>query len=297
LELGDIQLDAERVVRPKPLEERTHLFPKLDEVPTIAHRNGDAESWLSAGPAERLGRVDIAAFHVNEISQGNELAAPRQGDRCLAELGYGFEIPRRLERHPLEVCGHRSPRSHDVLRRENRAELCRGQAVFCQPPVRILEKDPLLLGPVDLDLRRVGQEEEFVADLLGDFPKLSVGEAGTCDRNQDPVDVSVLVVHERADAALGEVGLHRLDLAADVVPNGLEVEILLPELDEDERDPRPGLARHLLELGNLPNRGLDSVRDESLDPIRACAGKIRRDQGDPDQEAGIFIARQAHIGL
>ena len=191
---------------------------------------------------------------------------------------------------------HVTPRHDDVATLQDALELGRREPHLSEAGVIILDENPLLLSAVNVDLGHIGEEQDLVAHVVRDLFELTIEEVVAHDGHDDAEDVSELIVHNGAARSVGQKSFGVFDLPPQVVPDGLDVKVLVENIYPDDGCPRRGFAFDVVEFGNLLNFFLKLVGHEELDALGAGAGKRGSDRGGADDKAGVFGAWELYIG-
>ena len=185
----------------------------------------------------------------------------------------------RLANWPLTRTSTRSPRV-SIDRWPARCSGCAGfrrserrDAERGQPLVRELDVDLLRLLAVDVDLLDHRHLEQPPLDVFGDVGELRMADAVALDGIEQPGDVAVFVVEDRADDAFGQLELDVAELLARLVPRLALIRVRGAALHRD-RHAAVALARirhDLLEVVELLELLLHAVEHLVLDLLRGRA--------------------------
>ncbi len=99
--------------------------------------------------------------------------------------------------------------------------------------------DRLLLDPVELNAAHAGNQVERILYLLCFFVHLGKRETLGYEGDADHRHIAVVVVDEWADHALGQARHHVDDLVSNVLPDLIEVAVLVSDVDVDFRAALP----------------------------------------------------------
>ena len=210
----------------------------------------------------------------------------------------GIERARDPQRDLL-VTGLQDARGPDrILGLQRRDQRRIVEAEGGEPLGRELEKDLLVLGAQDLDLRDVGHQQEAGAHVLDVVAQLALGEAVGGEAVDDAEDVAELVVEAGADDAARQRAPDVADLLADVVPavRHLARRRIAAQIDEDRRDPGAGVAGQEVEAGDLLEPALEALGDLGDRVVEGGAGPRRLHDHGPEGEGGILVATEADEG-
>ncbi len=295
LERDDVELDADRIGRPQPVERAGGLFAECGHVAAVAHRDSKHDRGDAGGADRADWWIDPALVDLGQVPEVNNLGAPRQCDHRAPELVDRPEVSRRLDHDPLRAGEDVAAGADGVDALQDRTELERREPQLGELRIVVVDEDPLGLRPVDVHHSGIVDQEQLVAHLVGHRLQLAVRVAVAGQRHQDAEDV-VDAVHRRSDDADREVAGHTLHTSPQAIPDRLHLVELVPDVDLNEG--HAGLRRRgdEIDLRRLLNRCLDRLGDQTLHAVRAHARTERHHLGNADREPGVLGALHPPVG-
>ena len=245
---------------------------ELDDVAVVGHRDPEHQHLLPV-VAHRVGRrIFIAARDRREVAELDQPAAG--GDRHVADVVEAYELAAHAHEHAVAARVDRAACENAVLAAKALGDLDRRDAERRQPLVRELDVDLLRLLAVDVDLLHHRHLEQAPLDVFGDVGQLPLTDAVALHGIEQPRDIAVLVVEDRADDAFGQLELDVAELLARLVPRLALVRMRRAARHRDGHA-AVALARirlDLLEVVELLELLLHAVEHLVLDLLRGRAG-------------------------
>ena len=149
--------------------------PNCQNVGVLAHRDGEADGRSAVVAEHRLLRVDVGSSHLGDVAQPEEPAIDAEVDGLQAL--FRRELPRNANGDLLVASIDGAARLDRVLRLQRFDQLGNVEPHGGELLGRELEIDLLVLRADEIDLRNVGNAEQFGSHALGIIAQLAMGEA------------------------------------------------------------------------------------------------------------------------
>ena len=146
-----------------------------------------------------------------------------------------------------------------------------------------------------IDFGDVFYQQKLTPQHIGDFFKLRIGISITIENNKNPVNVTVIIHHNRGPRSGWQAALSIMHLAAQLVPDLGQRGLIILFLHGDRQRGKPTLRAgfDFIQLGHLLHRHLHLIGDLFLHLTRSGSRIRGDDQGVLDGE--LRVLKAAHV--
>ena len=287
--------DAERQVGGDLVHGPLQIAAERQDVPAIAHGDGDADGRLAIHPEHGLRGIDVGPPDVGNIAQTDQAAVRSNVDR--QNVQFGFECAGDAKRDPF-VAGLQDAGGADgVLCLQRGDQVAAIDAQSCELVGGELDDDLFVLGADDIDFRHIGHAQQPCTDLLHIVAKLAVGETVGGEAVDDPEGIAELVVEPGPDDARRQGMADVPDALANVIP---DVRDLIGgraalQCHEDGGHTGAGEAAQEIEMRRFLELALDPLRHLVERVIEGRTRPCRLHDHRPEGECGILVAPEAVV--
>ena len=272
------------------------ILSQCQDIAARLHRNRYPDGRLPVEIHLWLRRVDIAAFHRSDIPQPQN---PSIG-------GYGhfpngvhiLEHSRDAHIDVIRSCLHLARRRNEILRLQGAHDCLGTDPQLSQLGIFHLNVDLFLLLAQQHDLLHPGYPQQQPAGLFRGLAQFLIGIAIPGHRIDGAVDIVKTVIVIRAINPLRQILFDILAEIADILPGIADLGCIhiIPELDINDRLPRPRFTQEIVEPRHILEPFLQLVRDLLLYLIRCCSRPGHRNHHLADGKLRVFHASQTDVG-
>ena len=212
------ELDSERRLRLELLEALLQRFAHHHHVAARHGRDPQADGDLAVVADQAVRRLDVAAADGGDVAQVDFLRRPRADQQRLEVLD-GVHEPGGVDRDELRSDLHAAGVGHEVLLPQLVDDHARRNAELRHAVAVQLDVDGLDALAEGLDLGDVLHQQQLAAQQVDELLELGVAVLVAEDRDEDAVDVAVVVDHQRRAGARRQARLGVADLAPQLVPD------------------------------------------------------------------------------